>query len=111
VRLDAASPAEAQQGSPVGRTTALGIAPTPFDRDSHEDQAVHLLHMCRESRSSPCMFLIGGSDSEPQGSRLVESVDLPVGFLSPFGAYNLPSYSSRRVPKHNVLLAVCICIC
>jgi hypothetical protein len=35
----------------------------------HEDQAVHLLHVCRGPRSSPCLLLvIGDSVSEsPKG--------------------------------------------
>ena len=51
--------------------------------------------------------LVGGSDS--QGSRLIDSVGLPVEFPIPLGACNFFSYSSNRVPKLYPLFG-CVCI-
>lgn len=50
--------------------------------------------------------LVGDSVSvSPQGSRLVDSVGLPVEFLSPLGPAILPQLF-HRVPKLHPLLAV-----
>ena len=58
-----------------GQATAFGIASAPVVGDLHEDQAAN----------PACVYSsVGGSVSEtPQGSRLVDSVGLPVEFLSP----------------------------
>jgi hypothetical protein len=53
--LSANSHTKARQGSPdrrkyfTDKATALGIAPDPIVCDPHEDQAAHLLPMCREA--------------------------------------------------------------
>lgn len=62
----------------------------------HEDPATHLLYMWR---SSSCM-LFGWWFRlwEPQGSRFVDSLDLPVKFL------NLFPNSFERLPKLHLLL-------
>lgn len=51
--LGTSFPSDARQGSPVrrtgstGRQQSQGKSSTPVVRYLHEDQAVHLLHMCR----------------------------------------------------------------
>ena len=63
---------------------SLGIAPTPVVSDPHEDQTAHLLHVYERPSSSPCMFFGWWSSlRESQGSRLVDSVALPIEFLIP----------------------------
>jgi len=96
--LGASSPTEASQGSPVKGMGSAGrqleTAPLQVLEDLHEDQAIHLLHMCECGGSlglAHVCSLVGGSVSErPQGSRLVDSVGLPVPFLSPLGPSILP---------------------
>ena len=54
-----------------------------FLGDPHEDQAAHLLQMCRGSRSSSCMLPGWWPIREPYGPRLVDSVGLLVLSLTP----------------------------
>ena len=37
--------------------TAVGTAPAPVVQDPHEDQAAHLLHVCREAEGQPINVL------------------------------------------------------
>ena len=63
-----------------------GTVSTAVVGHPHKDQTAHWLHMYR---GNPCVLggLVSGS---PQGSRLVDSVGLPVEFLSPLGPSILP---------------------
>ena len=64
VGLGAFSPTEATQGSPVkgtesiGRQQNQGQSQLQLLGNPYENQAAHLLHMCRGARSSPCHSLI-----------------------------------------------------
>jgi hypothetical protein len=60
--LGTSSPFKGRQGSPVrgtgsiGRQQSQGKSPCQLLGDQYEDQAVHLLHMCRGPRSSSYML-------------------------------------------------------
>jgi hypothetical protein len=96
VRLGVSSPTEARQGSPARtnhtQATAFGIAPLQLF-GTHMKTKLNICYIC-EGRPRSSLCLIFGwwfSLWEPQGSRLVDSVGLPVEFLSPLGAAILPS--------------------
>jgi hypothetical protein len=62
----------------------------------HEDQAVHLLHMCRGTRLVPAWCLVGGSVSvSPYVPRIVDFVGVFCGGLNLSGTFN-PSFPSSR---------------
>jgi hypothetical protein len=79
------TPTEFRQGSPVkgrgatGWHQIQGQHPLRLLRNTHEDQAAHLLHMCwvRVDAAHACLFVCSVSGS-PQGFKLFDSVGLPV---------------------------------
>ena len=57
-------------------------SPVPVVWDPYEDQPEHLLHMCREIYLQSMLVLwLVVQTLRAQGSRLVDSVGLPVEFL------------------------------
>ena len=82
---DTFSLTEARQDSPVrgtgftGKQESQGKPPCQLLGDLYEDKAAYLLHMCRDPRSSPCMFFGWWFGEHPE-SRLVGTVGLSVEF-------------------------------
>ena len=72
---------------------------------------LHICYICvQKPRSCLCMFCgCGFNFAKPQGSRLVDSVSLPVEFLSLSGAHNPSFCSSIKVPKLHPLFG-CECL-
>ena len=97
--LSISSPTEAQPGSPSrdGGPVAdnrVQDSPCQLWGDSHEDQAAHLLQMCRESRFSPwIIFSWQFNLSEPPWLKFVDLVGFSCDVLDPSG------HSSTRLPK------------
>lgn len=60
-----------------------GQPPLQLLKYQDEDQAAHLLSMLGEGiKFSPCSLVDGSVTGSTEGSRIVDSVDLPVELLS-----------------------------
>lgn len=84
------SPSEAREGSPVRETGYTGMRQIHGYYslytlgNLHENQAAHQLDMEGAPRTAHACSFVGGSVSDSsQGSRLVDTAGLPVGFLTP----------------------------
>jgi hypothetical protein len=78
---------------------ALETSPLQFWDDSNETQAAHLLQEAL-GPARVCSLVGGFISMKPQGSWLVDSVDLLVDFLSPMGSSVLPLTSTRPSELH-----------
>jgi hypothetical protein len=90
--------------SSYGKGNTVRASPCSMLEDPHEEQTVHLLHMCKGPSSSPHILFGGASVSgSPNGPRLVYFVGLIVVSLTTPTPSFLSCHSSIKLPELHLM--------